>query len=96
MLKVFAELNDNQLGEAVGDRPHHYPGDDRRWVSGGEQTENDLFILPPRYDPTQMEEWQRFRNQTIGDSAMLSAQNKVCSDETSRMRSDSDAFRITS
>ena len=50
-----------------------------------------------RYDPTQMEEWQRFRNQTIGDSAMLNfAQNKVCSDETSRMRSDSDAFRITS
>ena len=50
-----------------------------------------------RYDPTQMEEWQRFRNQTIGDSAMLNfAQNKVCSDEASRMRSDSDAFRITS
>ena len=64
------------------------------WVGG--QRENDLLILPPRYDPTQMEEWQRFRNQTIGDSAMLSAQNKVCSDETSRMRSDSDAFRITS
>ena len=60
------------------------------------KTEKDLLILPPRYDPTQMEEWQRFRNQTIGDSAMLSAQNKVCSDETSRMRSDSDAFRITS
>ena len=62
----------------------------------GRQTQKDLMILPPRYDPTQMEEWQRFRNQTIGDSAMLSAQNKVCSDETSRMRSDSDAFRITS
>lgn len=53
-------------------------------------------MIADGYDPTQMEEWQRFRNQTIGDSAMLSAQNKVCSDETSRMRSDSDAFRITS
>ena len=28
MLKVFAELNHNQLGEAVGDRPHYHPGDD--------------------------------------------------------------------
>ena len=54
------------------------------------------MVASSRYDPTQMEEWQRFRNQTIGDSAMLSAQNKVCSDETGRMRSDSDAFRITS
>ena len=30
-----------------------------------------------RYDPTQNAEWQRFRQQTIGDSAMLTAKDKV-------------------
>ena len=49
-----------------------------------------------RYDPTQQEEWQRFRNQTMGDSAMLTQHSKVCSEEASRMRSNSDAFRIMS
>ena len=30
-----------------------------------------------RYDPTQNAEWQRFRQQTIGDSAMLTNKDKV-------------------
>ena len=93
-LNIFAELDHDQLGEAAGHRPNHHSGDDRRRVSP--HSHHLVIMLASRYDPTQMEEWQRFRNQTIGDSAMLSAQNKVCSDETSRMRSDSDAFRITS
>lgn len=41
-----------------------------------------------------MAEWQQFRNQTIGDSEMLSCQNKVGADpeEPPRMRLNSDAF----
>ena len=54
------------------------------------------MLIMFRYDPTQQEEWQRFRNQTMGDSAMLTQHNKVCSEEASRMRSNSDAFRIMS
>ena len=51
-------------------------------------------ICAARYDPTQMAEWQQFRNQTIGDSEMLSCQNKVGADpeQPPRMRLNSDAF----
>ena len=35
-----------------------------------------------RYDPTQNTEWQRFRQQTIGDSDMLTIKDKVRSSVT--------------
>ena len=35
------------------------------------------MTLCARYDPTQNTEWQRFRQQTIGDSDMLASKDKV-------------------
>ena len=36
-----------------------------------------ITMTTGRYDPTQNAEWQRFRQQTIGDSAMLTNKDKV-------------------
>ena len=38
--------------------------------------------ITTRYDPTQTTEWQLFRQQTIGDSEMLTTKDKVTAEET--------------
>ena len=44
-----------------------------------------------RYDPTEIKEWERFRHLTMGDSAMLTAKDKI--DEW-RNRGDSFGLRF--
>ena len=48
-------------------------------------------VITGRYDPTQNMEWERFRQQTIGDSSMLTAKDKV---EDWRTRGDSFGHRM--
>ena len=49
-------------------------------------TANTNIVFTFRFDPTQLREWERFRNCSIGDSSMLAARDRI---EDWRNRSDS-------
>ena len=57
----------------------------RRWLRTGEKTnifkwKYLSFDLMISYDPTEVREWERFRQLTIGDSSMLTAKDKMIED----------------
>ena len=47
---------------------------------------SNVDVVIARYDPTEVREWERFRQLTMGDSAMLAAKDKI---EEWRHRGDS-------
>ena len=74
----FIEFDSNQPCRPAWHRPNDYPGDAGGWVGSGYARHYVTIISTVgRYDPTQNAEWQRFRQQTIGNSAMLTAKDKV-------------------